>query len=411
MKKLLSAKQLTWLMTLVYFTSYVTRINFGAIIQEVVTDTGFLKSELSIVLVGLSVFYGAGQLITGVLGDRVPPHLLIGGGLACAAIINLLFPLASESRILMCILWSCNGFCHAMMWPPLTKIMATTMDRKMYEYAVVRVSWGSSFGTIAIYLLAPLVLSFSGWRTVFLVCGVIGVGTSILWFLMARYINYPPVEEAITSDASPRKKKGGLGGQFFLPIALIMLSIALQGMIRDGVTAWMPTYLSEVFAMQNSVSILSTVSLAIFSIVSFWAVGLMFDRFFKSEVFCAAIMFGLAALTAGVFYLFYDAGAILAILLMTLMTGLMHGVNLVLIGYVPKHFRNVGKVSTVSGLLNSCTYVGASISTYGVARIAEVMGWRFNILVWLIVTAVGCVVCLCAVRPWKRAEASMHMEE
>jgi OPA family glycerol-3-phosphate transporter-like MFS transporter len=289
--------------------------------------------------------------------------------------------------------------------------MATTMDRKMYEYAVVRVSWGSSFGTIAIYLLAPLVLSFSGWRTVFLVCGAIGVGMSILWFFMARYINYAPAEEEITSDASPRKKKRGLGGQFFLPIALIMLSIALQGMIRDGVTAWMPTYLSEVFAMQNSVSILSTVSLAIFSIVSFWAVGLMFDRFFKSEVFCAAIMFGLAALTAGVFYLFYDAGAILAILLMTLMTGLMHGVNLVLTGYVPKHFRNVGKVSTVSGLLNSCTYVGASISTYGVARIAEVMGWRFNILVWLIVTAVGCVVCLCAVRPWKRAEASMHMEE
>lgn len=402
MKKMLSGKQLTWLMTFVYFTSYITRINFGAIIQEIITDTGFLKSELSIVLVGLSVFYGAGQLITGFLGDRVPPQLLIGVGLSLAAIINLIFPFVAGSRILMCVLWSCNGFCHAMMWPPMTKIMANTMDQKMYEYAVVRVSWGSSFGTIAIYLLAPLVLSFSGWRTVFWICGAIGLCMSALWFVLSQRINDRMTAEDRSAAVPATAEKKKLGRQFILPIVLIMLAIALQGMIRDGVTAWMPTYLSEVFQMKNSVSILSTVSLAVFSIVSFWLVGLVFARFFKNEVFCAALMFGLSALTAGIFYLFYDAGAILAILMMTLITGLMHGVNLVLIGYIPKHFRKMGKVSTISGLINSCTYVGASISTYVVARIAEVIGWRFNILIWMIITALGCVVCLIATKPWQR---------
>ena len=59
MKKALSARQLTWLLTLTYFASYVTRINFAAIIQEIVTETGFAKSALSIIPTALFITYGA----------------------------------------------------------------------------------------------------------------------------------------------------------------------------------------------------------------------------------------------------------------------------------------------------------------------------------------------------------------
>ena len=57
--------RLILLCSFIYFTSYITRINYGAVIAEMVTSTGLTKSALSIALTGCSVAYGAGQLISG----------------------------------------------------------------------------------------------------------------------------------------------------------------------------------------------------------------------------------------------------------------------------------------------------------------------------------------------------------
>ncbi len=65
MKKMITGKKLAWLFAFVYFASYVTRINLAAVISEVVSDTGFAKSQLSIILVCMSVSYGIGQVING----------------------------------------------------------------------------------------------------------------------------------------------------------------------------------------------------------------------------------------------------------------------------------------------------------------------------------------------------------
>ena len=99
----LTGKALAWVLTLIYFASYVTRINLAAVIQEIITDTGFGKSELSVVLVGLSITYGLGQIVNGILGDHIKPQNLIFMGLLLASGINLALPfiasLISSSRL------------------------------------------------------------------------------------------------------------------------------------------------------------------------------------------------------------------------------------------------------------------------------------------------------------------------
>ena len=135
MKSKLNAKQLAMIFSIVYFASYVTRINFAAIIQSVVSDTGYLKSDLSLVLVVLSITYGIGQIINGIISDKISPKIVITIGLSLACFINLLFPLLSSSITLMCILWGINGFAQAMLWPPIVKIMVTTLTEKEYNDA------------------------------------------------------------------------------------------------------------------------------------------------------------------------------------------------------------------------------------------------------------------------------------
>ena len=80
----------------------------------------------------------------------------------------------------------------------------------------------------------------------------------------------------------------------------------------------------------------------------------------------------------------------------------MHGINLMLITIVPKRFAKSGRVSTFSGILNSCTYIGAAIATYGVAALAESFDWGVTILVWAGISALGIISCAIIVPAWRR---------
>ena len=401
-KSALTGKPLAWLLCLIYFTSYVTRINFSAIIQEVVTDTGYEKAALSVILVCLSITYGIGQVINGKLGDIIKPTHLILCGLITATTVNLIFPLLSFSIPLMTLFWGINGFAHAMMWPPMVKILVANCDDRAYGYAVLRISWGSSFGTIAVYLLSPLVIRFFGWRAVFTASALVGLAVVVLWAILQRRVSCEEPVSRPNSACPEEKPRFRFPPAAVLPIILIFLAIIFQGMLRDGVSSWMPTYLAEIFDMGNLTAILCTVSLAIFTIICHALAASLYQRFFQNEVAFATIIFGISALSALVMFFLYDGGILIAIACMAMITGAMHAVNLMLVTHVPKRFKKYGNISTISGVINACTYVGSALSTYDIALLSEKIGWQYTVGVWFLVAVLGTVSCLLATRPWNK---------
>ena len=72
-----AAKLFILLCTAVYFTSYLTRQNFGAIITELVAATDITREQAGAVSTAQFFTYGVGQLISGFIGDRIPPRRLI----------------------------------------------------------------------------------------------------------------------------------------------------------------------------------------------------------------------------------------------------------------------------------------------------------------------------------------------
>ncbi len=397
--------RLAWLLAFVYFASYSTRINFAAVIQAIATDTSYAKSALSVILVCMSISYALGQIINGKLGDTILPQDLIFLGLIIATAMNLLLPFCAFSIPLMALLWTVNGFAQAMMWPPMVKIMVDTLDELTYGKAVIIVSAGSSVGTVFVYLFSSFLLTFTTWKAIFFTSATIGIFTVILWGICRSRVydgvthgDAPRIESSM-KEATPHTPLVPKAAR--LPLLFIMLAIIFQGMLRDSVTSWMPSYLSEVFRFSDSASILCTVILAIFSLLTFIVVGAIYQNFFKNEVACAAAIYGVGTLCAALLFVFFNAGAVLAILMLTLLTAAVHGVNLMLITHVPKRFRKYGNISTLSGILNSFTYVGSSIATYGIARFAELFGWHMTTGVWLGIAVLGLVSCLIAMPKWK----------
>ena len=382
------------LCSFIYFISYVTRTNYGAIIAEMVTSTGQSKSSLAYALTGSFITYGAGQLISGYFGDRIQPKVLISLGLLTTITMNAIIPFCADT-VQMTAVWCVNGFAQSFMWPPLVKLMATLLSAKDYNTGCVRVSWGGSLGTMFIYLVSPLLISQVGWRSVFWMSAVIGIFGVLLWWKLC-----PNIE--LTAPVT-RKAEASTGMRLVSPVLIIsLLAILTQGTLRDGVTTWMPSYIAEVFSLSNEVAILVGIVLPIFSIICHTVTGILCRKVFTNMFQCAAVIFGTGAVCALLLCLLMGSSAVLSVLCLSLLAGCMHGVNLLLVCMLPPYFAKGGKVSVISGLMNSVTYIGSALSAYVIPLATENAGWNVTLMLWLAMAGLGTVLCLVCIPAWKK---------
>lgn len=401
MEKLQSKKQINlmaWLFAVTYLISYMTRINYGAIIAEMETATSFSRTLLSMALTGSFITYGIGQIIVGFLGDKFPPKRLISLGLIVTIIMNILIVLC-KNPYQMCAVWCVNGFAQSFMWPPMVKMLTVNLTMDDYKNVATKVSWGSSFGSIAVYLFSPIIISLTGnWKFVFVVSAVCGLIMLFAWEKLCIF----DVKNIKTESTAEVSEKGNIKHLFTPMMLFIMLAVITQGMLRDGVQTWMPSFIAETYGLSNEISILTGVVLPIFTIICLTLAKKLYQKQFTNPITCAAVFFIVGTLSALVIYTLNGLGAVFAVGGAAVLTGSMHGVNLMLICMVPAFFGKYGISSFASGVINACTYIGSAISSYGIAILSEKMGWSFTVLSWVMIAFIGAMICLLTKNSWAK---------
>lgn len=399
MKKALTPKAVTWLLTLVYFSGYLTRTNFQNILVAVETDTGHTNELLGIVVSCLFFSYAIGQIVNGRLSDKIKPQTMIMCGLTASSIINLIFPFCAGSIPVMCVLWGINGFVQAMLWPPMIQIMVRAMDADAYTENVPLLTIGSSAAKVLIVVLAPVMLLAFNWRAIFFFCAAFALIVATVFIINRNRFDLRPLPQADGKKKGLRLPKAAI-----FPIVLIFAAIVLHGALRDSLDTWMPNYLKAEFAFDDKLAILCKVFLTTFGVLSIFISKWVFRKFFKNEVACAVWLFAIASTSALIlFALFGLKNVPITIVTMTLVYGIQSGINLMLISYVPKRFSAYGNISTITGLLDAFAYAGSAISMFGITSVVKGGGgWRAATLTWLLVSAAGTFCVLVAMRPWKR---------
>ena len=396
-KKQISA--LVFLCAFTYFISYLTRKNFAAIIEEISVATGNARSSLAIASTGMFITYGAGQLVSGYLGDRVQPKILVALGLMVSSVMNLLMMV--RCLPLQIVLWCINGFAQAFMWPPIVKTMTAMLSTDDYSANTQKVIWGSTLATIVIYLVGPAIISISSWEYVFVFSGAFGILGTIVWWFKCPKIELVQRPKQIEVG---EKKRG-----VFAPVLIaILLSIICMGMLRDGAEEWMPSFIKDHFMVDTEIAILTVVVLPIFALICIAIATQLYRKVLKNPALCAAVIFGVGLVAGTILYFFGGVNMILSIALFAILTGCMHGVNLILICILPGLYKKTGRVSLMSGLLNSFTYIGSATMTYLTPALVENglggYDWGVALLVWLGVAVLGTLCCVISIRPWKKYE-------
>jgi OPA family glycerol-3-phosphate transporter-like MFS transporter len=396
---------------LAYFSTYLGRLNYSASMNDIV-QTGFLtKPEAGMIGTGFFFCYGFGQMISGILGDRIPSRWMEFAGIAGSALVNLLMFITYD-RSVMLFLWCLNGFTQSLAWAPIVKILSDRLTAEKCRKACIFMSTTSVAGTLAAYLLAAFVIGLSNWRNVFLTSSAFLLIVSFIWL-----ISIGKIEKTAEREGVIEKVTAGTGitntekvnlWRLFLLLGLIpvFFCIVIQGILKDGVTTWVPTYISEMFHLGSVTSILATTLLPVINLGGVYAANYLNNRYFKNEIKTSGFCFVVASVSLLFLMLIGKYQVILAIILLALTTTGMIGVNTMLISLVPLYFARIGKVSTVTGILNSLAYAGSAVSSFGIGVVAEQYGWNITIIMWFTLAIIGAFICILLKDLWvkKREE-------
>ena len=402
-----SKSVLVALCSLVYFISYFSRKDFAAVMAGMITENVIDKSVGGFIGMGLFICYGIGQLVSGYLGDKIKPSHLMLIGLGTTAAANLLMPLVPNGALMIPV-WAVNGFAQAMLWPPIVRILADNLDHESFVKANLAVTSAAHISTILLYLYVPLCLKFFEWKTVFFTASLLAAFAAVI--LVVALITIIP-KDAIKKPVPKSKETDNVGSESYLKLITragiipVFACIIMMGILRDGIETWLPTLYAEAFNREAGESILVSVSLPIFSILSIVAItALHKTKTFKNEVLGSLILFALVMVTtAPIVFLISKASfvpRIICLILACVVCACMHGTNFLLISCLPGRFAEYGKAATTSGFCNAFTYVGAAISSYGFAFISEKLGWQATVISWIIVGLIGAIFTFISLRSY-----------
>ena len=405
--KILSKKYIFYLVFLcaaIYFTSYVTRINYSAVLVEIMKSEGYSKTAASVPLTGLFIVYGIGQLISGWLGDKFSPEKIIFCGLITTAVMNSALPFAPTTGV-MTIIWSINGFAQALMWPPLVKILAKHLTKDDYAKNIAYISFGSSLGTIFVYAVSPIVIAVSSWKSVFFGASSIALIIAVVWMLFIFRIEKHTTKVDMTQDLKNIKtatRSIPFSKAAILLLFLVMFANIFQGLLRDGITTWMPTYMSDTFGFGSSSAILTGVALPIATMAISVFTTALFRKVLKNEAKCTTLYFSICTAACLVLCLANSANPALSTIMLMVANASSAGINFMYTAIVVAKFAPFGKTSFVTGALNSSVYIGSALSTYGIAAITQVYGWSGTMIAWLITSVIGLITCVLSIRPFSK---------
>ncbi|MBR5295608.1 MAG: MFS transporter [Clostridia bacterium] len=376
------ALKLGGLCSLSYFVVYIVRNLLSAVTPQMIESGLFTADEIGSISSAFFFTYAIGQLINGILGDRMRPSILISFGLLFAGAANLIFTLFPQNDLIALISYAATGFFLSMLYAPMTRVMAENMPLKYATRCALGLNVASYFASPVVGVFAALFL----WQMVFhigtVLLFIMGVICLISFSLLRRQNIISETKKEIE-----KKEHSGIKSLFRHRIITFTLVSALTGIIRTSVVFWMPTFFSQKLGYSpESAALIFTVSTTLIATNAFAAVW--FYKLLKENMDLTLLLsFGLS--TVFFLLLYFVTNPVLSILLMVLAIFFANCAASMLWSIYCPSLADTGLVSGATGFLDFVSYMAAAISSSLFGNAVGTIGWDALILVWFALMLLG----------------------
>ncbi len=370
---------------------------------EILAQLGTTKEAAGTVSSFFFFAYGAGQLVNGLLSKKYNTKYSVTIALVASCVINFSMTYCQGIEM-MKYLWLLNGAFQSILWSSLIKTLSDNLADNKLSKAAMAMSTTVASGTFGAYGLAALFSALEmKWTSIFYVsAAVVGI-VAVIWFIGMSSIQ--KTKNETTEEIKQERKKLSLTPVLVLSIVVILVSAVTNGFIKDGVTTWVPSILKEEFGVPSSISIIITLLLPVVSIFGASLVKILHKKQKNENVLNGIFYFG-AMVFSGLIILTINLKSVaLTVVLFVAVAFLMSAVNNVITSVVPLYSRDKIDSGLSAGLLNTFCYVGSTLATSLLGKIADTKGWNdvfICILIFTIVAFAVCVISAIATRKKKK---------
>ena len=369
-----------------YFAVYIARNILSAVTPQMV-EAGFTEEYIGSVSSLYFVFYAFGQLINGMIGDRIKAKWMINAGLFGAGITNLVFSRLTFSPGVAMVIYALTGFFLSMIYGPMTKVVSENTEPVYATRCSLGYTFASFFGSPAAGLLA----SFLAWQNVFT------VGSSVL-FAMAviGFSVFTAFEKKGTVKYGQYKteEKGLKNVKVLFKHRIVKFSLIsiLTGVVRTSVVFWLPTYIAQYLGFSPKVSAgIFTAATLVISTTAFISV-FVYEKLGRDMHKTVLVMFTSSALFFALTY-FVNLPILNIVFIVLAIMSSNASATMLWSRYCPS-LRDTGMVSSATGFLDFLSYMAAGAANIVFANAATTIGWSNLILVWLGLMILGIIIAL-----------------
>jgi MFS transporter, OPA family, glycerol-3-phosphate transporter len=378
---------------LLYTSFYMCRYNLSLANKSISQEFGFSRAQMGSIITTALLAYACGQIINGLLTDRIGGKraMLIGAG--GTILMNLLFGAASFVGLLglFVAIRGVDGYLQAFGAPGMVKINTAWfrhLERGRFSGIF---GFMINLGRFGIFTLGPALLagfSFLGllsipplhWRWLFwtpcLLCAAVAVGMALIVKETPEEAGFPgavPDESAPSDRARQTRLADVMRAIASNPAVWITAcAYACTGAVRQAVDQWFPRYLQELYQVDLNSGRFKLVAFLIPFVASAGSLmaGYVSDIWFKGRRAPVAAVLYFSETSLILFAAqFHTVNA--AILFFVLISFTANSTHSILGMAAPMDLGGRRRAGFALGLIDSFQYFGGSLAGYFLGHLLD----------------------------------------
>ena len=374
-----------------YGAYYLCRSNLAIAAPLLIREFGSqgLNKEVlgRIASVGV-LFYAAGKVVNGVLGDFMGGRKIFLLGMVGAVAATVVFGLGQGVGVFFAA-WAANRLVQSMGWAGLVKTTAHWFSYRAYGRIMGLLSLSYLAGDIAAKLaLGQLLRLGVGWRGLFLAAAATLALVALLDWLALRDspasvgLPAPPANpDSLFTSTDPAADQpaslGALLGPYVRSPAFLLLLVLSFGLtaLREAFSFWVPTYLVEAAHLSESAASQYSALYSGFGMVSILGAGYLSDAWLRGQRGPLIVAAGVGLVPVLLLMARPGASAALPLVLVSLTGLLLLGPYSFLAGAMALDAGGRQGAATAAGLIDAVGYAGGTGALWLTGALAERQGW------------------------------------
>jgi MFS transporter, OPA family, glycerol-3-phosphate transporter len=400
---------LNWfILGLMYASYYVCRYNFRFATPGMIEEFGFSNSDITDMLSAWSIAYGTGQLVNGLLTDRIGGKASMFIGAVGTIIVNLVFGFASfvGTFSTFALIWLLNGWFQSFGAPGMVKINAAWFNREERGTFAGIFGFMIQMGQFIINNLAPIILAGftlgtfvvaeGEWRWLFRIPPLFTATMAILLVLIPKESPEAAGYPGVVSDGDGKPDSGVRAGLkesfvtiFTHPLVwFYAVAYGCTGAVRNSSDQLAVLYFVQQLKLDLATkppAVFYTMNLMpIVAVLGSFTAGWVSDKFFRGHrspvamtlyffeslvILCAAtvIYMGVVGPT--------PMGIFLGCLFLVLVSLTANSTHAIVGAAAPMDIGGRKMAGFAAGVIDSFQYFGAAIALPVTGRLIDHYGW------------------------------------